>query len=318
MRALLLSIAAAACVTAGQAEACIAPVREAVRVARYDPFAEGVATETFALALQRRGGQASEAYVQFVDREGQPAGASLGGGPGPFSILALGASAEDLVTGPVMTATPGPVSVNQNWARVPLSERPSLVSFQLRLPQRFAPAGLYSQTLDLRVACRRPDGSFETIEFPAAVEIVAAVANSIRLDTPRASIDLGALAPDGPAAQGRIDLRFASSGPFEVEVRSTNGAALGLPGGALLRQGAGGRQRTADAIDYDFEADGVSLSNGARLACAARTGALPLTVQTAPAPGAGRVAGDYADILEVTLTPRFGSAPIGGGCAPAR
>lgn len=306
--ALLLALASP------DAWACGVPARTVVSFPRFDGLSAGVVVQNFTVQLASSDQGQGEAFLQFADRSPSP-GQSIGsGGPGPFSIFALGSGGGDLVTGPVPSGLPNPIATGDAWASVATNGiRGAIASFQLRLAANRVLAGVYRDDLDIRVACRRADGSFDISEYPGAFVVQVAVDDAVQLGATQSHIDLGELRATGGASEGRVSIPLRATGSFDVTVRSKNGVSVGQPGGLMQLEGAGG-----DQIAYDIQANTIAVTNQSTLACSAATSSIDLLARTAPAPGANRLAGIYRDTIEVEITPRFGGPAPTSGCLVQR
>ena len=291
-----------------------------VRIDNYDPLGSDVLRENFQLQFtQPAGGPGGFFYIQFVNGGGA-GGASRGAlsARGPYEILPVNRT-DNLVAGnafvPPMTMADG-----DGWMRVSFDSNghsPAIANLRLNVREGMLPVGVHREQLDIRVAC--PNGSsFDYDTLASAVEVQIGVDNTLRVDAGSGlTISLNQLSPDGPAATAGVDIPLEAAGPFNISFASENHGAsqAGTQVGMLLRDGAGPLEANSQ-IPYTVRVDQQDVSQpGQQVRCAGRTGPLRIEVVTLPAPAAGRRAGDYRDMLEVTLTPNLDGPPATAGCS---
>ena len=325
MRATMLSLAAALGIFAAHeaqattTTACVDSTSHPyVAIPRFDPFGGTGATRNFTLSVHGQGSNNHPAYVQFVDHEAIGGGGlRIGGDLGPYSIVA--ATGQQVVVPLGDLRSPGASVQSSPWVSVPLSQHGAMLDFQLQVNPDTAPAGVYDQVLDLRVACPSSHGGYDYVTIPDVAEIHVAVDDIVKLVGDHSpTLDLGDLAVDGSPAVGQELVGVRASGPFNVDVRSQGGVALGAAGGMLVRTSTNGSSDD-DRIPYQISVQGLAM-NGAqgRYRCGDGVGAVAVAARTGNSPGNGKHAGIYRDTIEVTLTPDFLGSSVDGSHCTAR
>lgn len=296
------------------AQPCATPLSASARVRDFDAFGWGFATDTFTLRLRARGEEPGRVFVQLIDPGGGP-GSAIGGGPGPFEVIAV-ASSVNLIAGAAQGSAPSALGAQTDWAEIASFDRGGgRLDLQVRVAQGgTANAGEFRSQLGVRVACGRSDGGFDVFETQSVVDVSVRVRSEIFLGANATTLDFGEFASSGAPAMTGGSVPIRATGPFDVEIRSRNGPSTQDVSGVLRREGGG--RGPEDEIPYRLSIGGVDAIQQRRLSCSADAAGLRLMATTDPAPARGKAAGKYADTVTITFTPALGpKMPVGCGAA---
>ena len=317
MRPIVLSLVAAlGLVFAPGAEACVELVSPAmVVIDHFDPFGGSGSVRSFPLTLAARGSASRPVYAQFIDRRTRGRAHQISGLIGPYRITA--ANGHEIVSDIGDLRAPNAAGIDGTWTAFALSGpgNSEMQTLSLQIDPSTQPAGIYDESLDLRVACPRTGGGFDYVTIPNALDLRVAVDNVVKIVGSRSlRIDLGELTTDGPAAKGMATISLLASGPYDLRVRSTSADHDSLHRGLLIREGAASKPGKADQIPYGFQIGGLGQAKpDGDWRCPGSNKNLTVAVATDPVPGASKNAGNYRDVLEVTITPNFYGGSVGEG-----
>lgn len=278
----------------------------------YDPYDNGLLDRVFTLRVRRLDPAATAVRILLVDTDPTGGYPTLGvGGPAQYDIrwlqdsgrpvFAAGAEQPNATNGALIAFGSGPSgdAVNE--------------TFRIRIPAgQDVAAGGYFQPLEVRYLCYRGGDAAGTPEFQTGGQVAIDLVTPDRISTfigsagiRRGQIDFGAL--DGTTGSGVKSLIVTTQAtlPYDIDVRSDRGA--------LKRSDA-----DAYAVGYRMRLSGLAIRNGARVSCArspAPTGrSHPLQVELSANDLARAPAGNYADTVTLTFSPRLNLSGS-SGCA---
>jgi hypothetical protein len=269
--------------------------------ADYQPFDSSPTVETFDIKVQRLSDGISGVRFLLVDRTPQPAGPGLGlTGPLIYDISLLGDNTRRVFV--VGNEQPQPMTgANVDF---PGQKGVAITRFRLSVPAgQQAPAQIHREDLVVRYQCLGSNGNpiGATQEQPAALEIALTVPRYVAayigsIGQTRGTISFGDVNSPSASLMRAIGITALSTLPYAIKFDSDNEA--------LLKR----RKGDTDGIGYTMRYAGVPVLDGETLVC-------PIT----PAPmGRGEQfevsldrasisrlpAGDYADTVTLTFTPR--------------
>ena len=267
----------------------------------YQPFESSPTVETFDLRVRRLADGISGVRFLLVDRTPQPTGPQIGlTGPLSYDITWL----QDSTRRVLVVGNEQPQPMTGADLTFPGRSGVQITRFRLTVPAgQQAPAQVHREDLVVRYQCIGANGNpiGATQEQPAAVEIALTVPRYVAayigsVGQTRGTISFGDVAAPSAALTKAIGITALSTLPYAIEFGSENKA--------LLKR----RRSDTEGIGYTMRYAGVPVLDGETMVC-------PIT----PAPtGRGEQfevaldrasiallpAGDYADTVTLTFTPR--------------
>ena len=271
-------------------------------VSGWNPLTTSTGTTSFTATVTRAARSTRTAQIIFLDKDSGPTAlGSVGTQIGPDYAVRWGST---LVSAPAGTILPPTSSAaaeyswNGNESLNVGKSASFAVTVQSRGNQEFVGNTSYVETLRYALRCFQASGGPETTDTVGnAVTVTLAVPSLLSVTTAAPSpIDFGSFT--STTANTAIGLRSTAS----VVVRVTT-----LYGSQLVKAGAVAPYPANMAIPYTMNFNGVTVTTSASATNLPRAKVVgsswPFVLTLVGGLPAGKVAGDYADTITLTMTP---------------